>query len=438
VRQANIRSAIVRSLFLAVCVCTGLWFHSGPALAADLELEPLITEALGANPGLHALQSRMEAFQARIRPAGALEDPVLKFDASNVPLSSFDFNSTPMSGKQIMLSQAIPFPGTLRAKTAVAEHTMRASESDLHDREAAVINLVKQSYFMLGFVDRTIDVLERNEDLLRDFVRIAESKYAVGNGLQQDVLKAQVSLSALQAQLIRLRTERSVAASRLNLVLNRPIDQPVGRSGALTISSFLSDYDSLSARAMVGRPMLQQLAHARRSFEAKERVAQKMGKPMLMFSLGYRQRDFMAFDPVKGSDFLSVGVGISLPIYRGRKQKEMAAEARANVRMTDSRLEAAQQAVRFGVRSLLLVIEEHEQQERLYRTAIVPQAQQSLASAMVGYQVDKVDFLTLLNNQLALLNFEIDADRHVTEHEKKIAELEAVTGVRFNSSSLTH
>ena len=80
----------------------------------------------------------------------------------------------------------------------------------------------------------------------------------------------------------------------------------------------------------------------------------------------------------------------------------------------------------------------HEQQERLYRTAIVPQAQQSLASAMVGYQVDKVDFLTLLNNQLALLNFEIDADRHVTEHEKKIAELEAVTGVRFNSSSLTH
>jgi outer membrane protein TolC len=102
--------------------------------------------------------------------------------------------------------------------------------------------------------------------------------------------------------------------------------------------------------------------------------------------------------------------------------------------MTDARLEATRQQVRFNVRSLLLAIDEHKQEADLFRTAILPQAEQSLASARAGYAVDKVDFLTLLNNQLTLLNFEIDAYRHVTEHEKKIAELEAVVGARFNHS----
>jgi len=417
-----------------LAVCSVSWLWCVPLQAADLKLQPLIEEALSANPGLDALTRRWEAFEARVRPAGALDDPVLKFEASNIPFGDLDFSSSPMSGKQIVFSQSIPFPGMLRAKEEAAEHASLAAESDLRDREGTVVNLVKQSYFTLAFLDRAIEVTEKNGGLLQNFVRVAQIKYAVGKGLQLDVLKAQVSLSALQARLIRLRTQRAVAESRLNLVLNRAVDQPVGQTDAVMLTTLDTDFESMTSTAMESRPILQKLIHARRSFEAKERLAEALGKPMMMFSLGYRQRDFMAFDPVEGGDFFSVGVGITLPIYRGRKQKQMAAEARANASMTDARLEATRQQVRFNVRSLLLAIDEHKQEADLFRTAILPQAEQSLASARAGYAVDKVDFLTLLNNQLTLLNFEIDAYRHVTEHEKKIAELEAVVGARFNHS----
>ncbi|MCH8276802.1 MAG: TolC family protein [Bacteroidetes bacterium] len=427
----------MRGKFLALAVCSVSWFWCYSLQAANLELELLIEEALSANPELGALKSRWEAFEARVGPAGALEDPVLKFEASNVPLGGLDFSSTSMSGKQIVLSQSVPFPGTLRAKEEAAEYSSLAAESDLRDLEGTVVNLVKQSYFTLAFVDRAIGVTENNEDLLRSFVRIAQTKYEVGQGLQQDVLKAQVSLSALKARLIRLRTRRAVTEARLNLVLNRAVDQPVGQTDAVTLTTFDTNFESMASTALESRPILQKLTYTRRSFEAKERLAERLGRPMMMFSLGYRQRDFMAFDPVEGGDFFSVGVGFTLPIYRGRKQKQMAAEARANARMTDARLEATRQQVRFNVRALLLAIDEHRREADLFRTAILPQAEQALASARAGYPVNKVDFLTLLNNQVTLLNFEIDAYRHVTEHEKKIAELEAVVGTRFNPSTVT-
>ena len=77
-------------------------------------------------------------------------------------------------------------------------------------------------------------------------------------------------------------------------------------------------------------------------------------------------------------------------------------------------------------------IAQHAGQAELFRTAILPQSQQSLRSARSGYQVDKVDFLTLLNNQVTLLNHEIAYYGHVTEHERQVAQLEAATGTSLH------
>ena len=72
---------------------------------------------------------------------------------------------------------------------------------------------------------------------------------------------------------------------------------------------------------------------------------------------------------------------------------------------------------------------QHRENAELFRTAMLPQAAQSLASALSGYRVDKVDFLTLLDNHMTLLNFEIAYYRHVIAHEKRVADLEAVVGM---------
>ena len=103
------------------------------------------------------------------------------------------------------VSQRIPLPGLLSAREQAAEYAAGAAREVLADREGVIVNLVKQGYYALAFLDRAIEVTEKNRVLLKDLIRIARTKYMVGRGLQQDVLKAQVSLSALDDRLIRLK-----------------------------------------------------------------------------------------------------------------------------------------------------------------------------------------------------------------------------------------
>jgi cobalt-zinc-cadmium efflux system outer membrane protein len=394
----------------------------------ELDLKALIEEALARNPSLSALKHRWSAFEARIPQAGALNDPMVRFDLLNLPTNSFDFDSSPMSGKLIMLSQQVPFPGTLAAKEAMAKHASSTAEALYEDRESVIVNLVKQAYFTLAFLDRAISITRKNEALLKDLIRIAQTKYAVGRGLQQDVLKAQVSLSSLKDRLIQLRTMRSTTEAGLNLALNRSMQSPVGIPGAVSVTQVEFTLEEIQEMALASRPLLRGLNETVLQWNAAERLARRRIWPSFTFSLGYRQRADVAGDPVNGSDFLSFGVGMNLPLYKGRKQHQQVTEARSKILMAQAQEEEARQQILYKTRVAFLEVQKHLEEATLFNTAILPQAEQSLESAMAGYQVNKVNFLTLLNNQVTLFNFEIDYYRHVTGHESKLAELEAMVG----------
>ncbi len=399
--------------------------------AASPDLEVLIDSALAKNLGLKVLAHQLAAFEARVPQAGALEDPMLGLDLRNVPTSSLDFDSTPMSGKQLMVSQRIPLPGVLRARERAAESAAGAASEVLADRTGTIVNLVKQGYFALAFLDRAIKVTEKNRTLLQDMVRIAQKKYAVGRGLQQDVLKAQVSLSALQNRLIRLNTERLLAEARLNRVLNRPMDTSVNAPDEVIPTPFGMSVEDAQRLALAHRPLLKEIEQTISMWAATEQVAQRAGWPNLTFRLGYLQRALAGSDPVNGSDFLSFGVSMNLPVFNGRKRDNQVAEAQANIRTVRARKEDISRKIQFRVQEICLEVDRHWKEAELFRTAILPQAQQSLESAMAGYQVDKVDFMALLDNQVSLFQFEIETYHHVIQREKKLAELEAVVGKRL-------
>ncbi len=420
----------MKGFLILVVLCLAL--YPGIAGAGPPDLEGLIDTALANNTGLKVLEHRLAAFEARVPRAGALEDPMLRLDLKNVPTGSLDFDSTPMSGKQASVSQRFPLPGVLRARQRAAEYAAGAAREVLSDRKVSIVNLVKQEYFALAFYDRAIEVTEKNRSLLEDLIRIAQKKYEVGSGLQQDVLKAHVSLSALRDRLIRLESGRLLAMARLNRVLDRPPQTSVNAPRRVKPSPFEHSVQELQRHALAHRPLLKEIEQAISGWAATEQVARRSGWPDLTFHLGYLQREATGSDPVKGSDFLSFGVGLNLPVFNGRKRDSRVAEAQAHVRMGRARKKDARREIEFLVERICLEIEQHWKEAELYRTAILPQAQQSLESAMASYQVDRVDFLTLLNNQVSLFDFEIEYYRHVIQREKKLAELESVVGKRLH------
>lgn len=417
----------LKRICAAVVLAPAAW-GAGPATA--LELEDLIEEALANNPSLAALRHRLAAAEARIPQAGALTDPMFKFELSNVPLSDFDFDSTPMSGKQFVVWQKLPYWGKRAAREEMAVHAAGAVAASLQDREGVIVNLVKQAYFTLAFLDRSIDITEKNRALLQDLIHIAQTKYAVGRGLQQDVLKAQVSLSSLDVRLIVLRQRRGRAEAQLNTALNRMPQAPVGATVQRPVTPFALDVESVQEAALQSRPMLSQIEERIGRWRAAEELARREQRPDFEVSFGYRQRDFDR-EPVAGSDFLSLGVALNLPIYQGRKQDQRVLEARAQIRAEEAEYDNTKQQILLQIQQLHIDIGAHREEAALFRTAMIPQADQSLTSAMAGYQVDKVDFLTLLNNQVTRFDFEIEYYRHLTEYERSLARLEAAVGKRL-------
>ena len=395
-----------------------------------IEIDRLIEEALVNNPGLQALRYETEAQAARISPARALSDPIFKIELSNVPFNNFDFESSPMSGKQLMLSQRIPYWGKRATRAAIEDHATKASQAAFEDRTAIVTNDVKQAYFDLAFLDRAITITGKNRTLLKDFVRIAQTKYSVGTGLQQDVLKAQVSLSELRDRLIVLGQKRRRTEARLNAVLNRMTRVSLGNPGVVKQTQYPYDLDELQQMAIASSAYLRGLEQMTRKWQTAERLARLSYRPDFNLNLGYRQRDFTA-DPVKGSDFLTVGVAVNLPIYRGGKQDQQVREVLARRKAATARYDAAKRQVFLRIEQAHIDIQTHREESVLYESSILPQAEQALAVSVAAYQVGKVDFMTLLNSQVTLLNFEIKQYHHLTEGEKALARMEVAVGKRL-------
>jgi outer membrane protein TolC len=420
------------TLTVLACLCL-LSTRAGAAPTAGPtppDLQDLIDEALASHPRLQAARLRAEAVEHRIGPAGALADPVIRLEMNNVPTSDWDFSSTPMSGRQLGVSQRLPWPGLRAARQQVAHAAFAGARERATDHEAQIVFDVKRAWYELAFLDRAIDIAGRNEQLLADFVRIAQTKYAVGRGLQQDVLKAQVSQSGLRERLIVLQSQRRQAEAELNAALDRELDTPVDRTPELTPTPLTHEAGALEEMALQRRPVLAALGHDAVRGRAAESAARLEGRPDFDVSIAYRQRDF-ADDPVRGSDFVSAAVSVSLPLWRDRKEQEQATEARLNALAAESTRKALALQIRLDIRQGYVAVTAHRERMRWLRTAIIPQAQQSLSAALAGYQVDKVDFLTLLDSQVSLLDFDTDAYRHLTDSEQILAQIEMAVGTRL-------
>ena len=159
-------------------------------------------------------------------------------------------------------------------------------------------------------------------------------------------------------------------------------------------------------------------------------LAKKDYWPNFSIFLAYTQRDELQ-NGSPGYDFFSGGISLNLPIYSGRKQSKKVEETMYHKNMIDERYQQILNQIDFELENKLTSAQKNAKLVELFKTGIVPQASQSLQSAMTGYQTDKVDFLTLINNQITLFNYELDYYRVLSDYNKDLASLEFLTGTQL-------
>ena len=187
-----------------------------PARPSPVGLEDLVREALQKNPAVQSALHTVEAQRRRVPQAKALPDPMVGIGwAGNITPFSVQ-SGDPSSYRAVTASQQLLYPGKLKLRGGIASKDADAASSDLEAVRRRVTADVKTAYFEYWFYDKAMQTTLKDKDLLTKLSQIAEARYRVGKGVQQDVLRSQVEISLLLQRLTVLQQQRTTSQARLN------------------------------------------------------------------------------------------------------------------------------------------------------------------------------------------------------------------------------
>jgi len=392
--------------------------------ADSLRLNQVIQDVISHNNRVAAAHYMEQAARAKVGPAGAWDDPMLMLGVANLP-TSFDFSMDPMTMKMIGLSQNIPYAGQkgLQAKAAKAE-----ADAAMEDRQGMEVDLVmtaRYAFSDLYYRSKSLEDLISQHNLLEEVVASTTAKLATNQANRDEVLGAQAELWRLEIQL--LEAEHMVDEARYDLNILRGLDAtsnvpPLALPSQPEIPKTPDDW---LAAAKQNYPPLQKLSRQSEAFAYSGAAARRMSWPMLGLSANYAFRATPAMAMEKRDNMIGFLANISLPIFAGRQQKQMAASMEAMRKGVDEGAVQKGREVDARLRLLHTTALHLEQTIDIYRNRIIPAAEDAFQSALTGYSSNKVPYTNVLmfatgifrdrlalnavSNQLARTMAEIDS-----------------------------
>lgn len=425
------RQLMLTSLALAMAgAAPGLAQESFAPVTGDSVLRSLVAEALERNPTLAQRQAAVRAATLRIRPAGTLPDPMLSVGVMDLVLPRFEFNRSDFTEIDAELSQEIPWPGTLRARSGVQRAAAAGERAEEGAVRREITAAMAMAYYRLGYTVTALETLRQQRQLLEAAVQLSTTRYATGAAPQSDPLQAKLARDRLRSEEFALESERVAALAAVNALRNRAprdsaavtaINPSAVRAGALPQPST----DSLVALALAAHP---RLAARRAAVDAATRTIQveRLGaRPdfTLMLRYGYRPRVFNTNLP----DFFSAFIGLRLPIWAGRKQNRLADAARADSTGAAAGLRDAELQLSRDVSETAARVQAAQQRLALLVDGVLPTAQGTVESVLRSYQVGRAEFLTLLSVEDARFRAELEAAEVAANYLTQLVMLRQLT-----------
>ena len=428
-RQNRQRHGVMVVLVLVLCFSSGLSWAQDPdaVLRNTLVLPELIHEVLARNPELVAARKQWEAATNRIPQARSLDDPTVFVDLFNVPNT---FNVTHTQNSIFGLSQNLPFPGKRALKGDVASRSADMTEQAVRAKERELVARLKQNYYDLFLAQKAVQIHHEQVEVLRQFVEITNVKFRAGKGSQADVLKAHVELSLLFQHRPVLEQRRETAEAMLNTLLDRDPASPLGMAQAPSQLPLEQPIDDLHRLALNDRPEIKAAELDVQRNEQSQALAQRQYYPD--FNVSFRR-----FQNFQASDGYGAYVSMSIPFAFWTKPKYDAGvqEAAAAVAVARAQQQTLENMTRFQINDLLAKLRASDQVATLYRTTILPQGEQSLEAARVGYRAGKAGVLELIEAQRAWQGFQLEYFKALVDRQQRLAELEQVVGITLDRQS---
>ena len=382
--------------------------------------QDLVTGLMQSNPEIQAARSRFEAATKRPSQVGTLPEPTASYTNLGVGHPFSRLNGSDFAYQGFGVSQQFPFPGKLGL---ASEQAKREAESEQQNYRSVVLGVtarLKVAWYEWLAVQKAIELTRTDRDLLSRFEEIARNRYTVGKGLQQDVLKAQFEVFAVEQQFAMLYEKRQRAEAEIASLLAVPA-VVLRAPGEIQPSSFSLSIEEL-LRATNDSPGV--LAEQKMVDASAVGINRSLKDFRPDFGVNFQWQHTGGNFP----DYYMATVEVKIPIYYARKQRYALEESYSRLNEAKQNYRSAQQQAIFQVKDQYLSIQSSERILKLYKTTLLPQAQLTVDASSAAYEVGSSDFLTLLTNLTNLITLERQYYDEAARHEEAIVRLEPIVG----------
>lgn len=392
------------------------------AQEARVTLKDLEAEALANNPAIKMAEQKAESGKERSSAVSGMPDPMIGYMLQNVGgLNRSTIGIEEMSMEGFVVTQEIPFPGKLSTRGNAVRKQAAALTENAREMRLKVLSDLRKAYYDYYLASRSMEILEETKGLMKNLQRIAESRYATGQGTQQDVLRAQLEVSMLLDRIAEQEQKKQSKAAEINALAGRDPRGRLGSPADVFPASLSMTEEEMENMALNHSPML----------AAKQRMVEQSE-----FELSMSKREYLPdmtvsaarFDRGSFKDVYQASIEFTIPLYFWNKASGVRA-ANADLKSARYDYDAEKLATVARVRDLYSMAKTAEHHLHLYEAGIIPQARLSLQSATSNYQVGKSDFMALLDSENVLLRYQLMQQAELVSLNKTLSMIGEITGM---------
>jgi outer membrane protein, heavy metal efflux system len=397
-------------------------FGQTPVASTSTPLSQLLAEAGANNPQISAANYGVRAARQMAPQFTTLPDPKFTYQQFSVgsPKPFAGYTNSDFSYIGVGASQELPYPGKLGLRGAVAERDADTKQAEVEVTKTSIADAVKADYLQLAYLQQTLGILRQNEAVLDQLIQDATAHYQVGQGMQQDVLQAQVNRTKIVKEITMHHQLMGQTQAHLKGLLSRDQGSPDIVTEDLIATPLQRTSDELLAMVRQNNPQIQVDASSIRRQDAQVASAKREGKPD--FEVGYLYEN----TDRKYRDYYMLTFDVRFP----RKKRVDAEIAEATEKRSES-----QQTLNAHLQQQLAEVQEgyvkaasDDELLKEYKEGLIPQSDAAFRATLSAYASNREEFIHVLSYFNDTLNLKLEYAQTLVDHEAALAHLETLTG----------
>jgi cobalt-zinc-cadmium efflux system outer membrane protein len=415
----NVVSLLTATLMLATAFSA---FGQESVASPSTPLSQLLAEAEGNNPQISAANYGARAARQMVPQVTTLPDPKFTYQQLSVgsPKPFAGYTNSDFAYIGVGASQELPYPGKLRLRGEVARHDADTKLAEVEVTKTGIADAIKADYLQLAYLQQTLGILRQNESVLDQLIQDATAHYQVGQGMQQDVLQAQVNRTRIVKEITMHHQLMGQVEAHLKGLLSRDQGSPDITTEDLIATPLKRTSNELFAAVRQNNPQIQVDASSIRKQDAQLVSAKREGKPDFEFGYIYQNTDR------KYRDYYMFTFDVRFP----RKTRVNAEIAEATEKRFESQktLDAHLQQQLAEVREGYVKAASDDELLKEYRDGLIPQSDAAYRATLSAYASNREQFIHVLSYFTDTLNLKLEYVETLLDHEAALAHLESLTG----------